>query len=196
MVSGAMYIEPLTIYRELIQNSTDSIDLRYRRNADKSGRIIVTLDRAKRTVIVEDNGIGIKQGSAVRVLTSIGESEKRGTDARGFRGVGRLAGLGYCKKLRFETKAPGEVKKTIVEWDGVKFRQKIKDPEYKKDLATLIEDITSVERVSSERQKGDGFFRVSLIGVVRLPLDRLLNEEKIASYVSQHCPVPFSDNSS
>ncbi|SVD46285.1 uncharacterized protein METZ01_LOCUS399139, partial [marine metagenome] len=40
LVSGAMYIEPLTLYRELIQNSTDSIDLRYRRNAGKDGRII------------------------------------------------------------------------------------------------------------------------------------------------------------
>jgi hypothetical protein len=193
LISGAMYIEPLTIYRELIQNSTDAIDSRSPPSFKQPGAILVTLDRATRSISVQDNGAGIKQSIAAQILTSVGDSAKRGTDARGFRGVGRLAGLGYCKKLRFETKAAKEAKKTIVEWDGIKFRQKIKDPDYSNNLEQLIQDITSVEKASCDPKATlDSFFCVTLVGVARLPLDRLLNEETVTNYISQHCPVPFS----
>ena len=37
------------------------------------------------------------------VLTSIGNSKKTSEFDRGFRGIGRLAGLGYCDELLFST---------------------------------------------------------------------------------------------
>ncbi len=192
LISGAMYVEPLTVFRELIQNSSDAIDTRSRRSSRKEDVIVVTLDRPNRSISVQDTGPGLKQSLAPGVLTSIGDSSKRGTQSRGFRGVGRLAGLSYCKKLRFETKVANESKITVVEWDGVKFRSKIKDPNYKADLEQLVADITSVSKVASAPdQRSESFFCVTLEGVARLPLDRLLNEQVVQHYISQHCPVPF-----
>lgn len=193
LISGAMYVEPLTVFRELIQNSSDSIDTRSRRRSRKEDVIVVTLDRQNRSISVQDTGPGLKQSLAPGVLTSIGDSSKRGTQSRGFRGVGRLAGLSYCKKLRFETKVANESKITVVEWDGIKFRSKIKDPNYKADLEQLVADITSVSKVASAPdQRSESFFCTTLEGVARLPLDRLLNEQVVQHYIAQHCPVPFS----
>lgn len=192
LVSGAMYIEPLTIYRELIQNSIDAIDTRFGSSAQNQGVTSIAINQVDRTVVVEDNGCGLRQRAAPRILLSIGESDKRGSESRGFRGVGRLAGLGYCKKLRFETKFSGEVKETIVEWDGIKFRKAIKDPQYRGTIIDLIEDIATVEKIPSKAGKHEGFFRAYLCGVIRLPHDRLLNEEIVTDYIAEHCPVPFS----
>ena len=41
-------------------------------------------------------------------LIDIGNSKKDRTNSRGFRGIGRLAGLGYCNQLVFSTSYLGE----------------------------------------------------------------------------------------
>ena len=47
----------------------------------------------------------------MKILLSFGNSpKKRGTDARGFRGIGRLAGLAYWSELVFTSKCAGENK--------------------------------------------------------------------------------------
>src|SRR5438093_2570536 len=91
LLSSAMYVDPLTIYREFVQNAADALD-----EADKNGlfsgnnrpRIDITLDLQTRTVKIGDNGTGIPRNWTARRLTSLGASHKRGKGARGFRGVG------------------------------------------------------------------------------------------------------------
>ena len=57
-------------------------------------------------------------------MLTLGSSKKRGTKQRGFRGVGRLSGLGYCKELIFENSVKGKSYKLI--WDCVKIKKNIK----------------------------------------------------------------------
>jgi len=121
LLSGAMYIDPLTIYREFIQNAADSID---EANAEGlySGktrpRIDIALDLEGRTARIRDNGTGIPRNRVLRRLTSLGASKKRGTAARGFRGVGRLAGLAYCQELVFRTKSLADDSVYEMYWEG------------------------------------------------------------------------------
>lgn len=120
LLSSSMYIEPMTIYREYIQNAADAID-----EARASGLLLNTdlhhvdifIDPVTRTVRLRDNGTGIKQEVFEERLTGFGTSMKRGTDARGFRGVGRLAGLGYCQELLFRSRASGEIDVKEMRWD-------------------------------------------------------------------------------
>src|SRR6185312_11946635 len=118
--SGAMYVDPLTIYREYVQNAADAID-EARANgwlsADEPGAVTFRLDPDTRSVLIRDNGAGIPVREAASRLLAIGASAKRGTSARGFRGVGRLAGLAYARQLTFRTRSCGDTEILELRWD-------------------------------------------------------------------------------
>ena len=79
---------------------------------------------------------GDSRGGAVKpsqILGSIGISEKRGQGYRGFRGIGRLGGLAFSKRVTFKTKAKGELVETIQEWDCEKLRIALQDPNKQKN---------------------------------------------------------------
>jgi HSP90 family molecular chaperone len=61
------------------------------------GAVSVAFDHTARKVTIRDDGVGIAAKDAVPMLLAIGGSEKRGTNARGFRGVGRLSGLALLR---------------------------------------------------------------------------------------------------
>src|SRR3546814_13218578 len=87
-----MYTDPLTIYREYVQNSADAIEARRLDGPRGRGRVDIRIDHDARSVRITDDGTGIPVSEAPRRLLAIGGSRKRGTDARGFRGICRLAG--------------------------------------------------------------------------------------------------------
>src|SRR5207302_5043933 len=60
------------------------------------------------SIRIRDNGTGVPWSRFTRQLTAVGASGKRGSKARGFRGVGRLAGLGYCQEVIFRSRTSGE----------------------------------------------------------------------------------------
>jgi len=106
LLSSSMYVNPLSIYREYIQNATDSIEeavsLGYLPRTSE-GTVEINVDSQRRTIRIRDNGTGVPEREFVRRLIALGASRKRGHKARGFRGVGRLAGLGYCQELVFRS---------------------------------------------------------------------------------------------
>jgi hypothetical protein len=57
----------------------------------EDGLIEINLDHIDRRVVIRDNGRGLANTDFAKRMLSFGASEKRGTDARGFRGVGRLS---------------------------------------------------------------------------------------------------------
>lgn len=194
ILTAGMYVSPITIYREYVQNSADSIDHARDRNilsSGKRGKIKITIDHANRSVMISDNGCGIKKKDALSILLSIGASTKRGTGARGFRGVGRLSGLAYCQEIAFRAKAPGERTVTQVSWNCNLLRQRLSDGAFKGDLKDIIAEIVSVSHQDAQ-SIDDHFFEVHLKNVARLKNDILLNEEMIAHYLGQVAPVPFS----
>src|SRR5437016_8368924 len=94
LLSSAMYVDPMSIVREYVQNAADSIEMAYGQRVleDGEGRIDVEIHALNRELIIRDNGVGIPAVDIERVLGSFGASEKRGQGLRGFRGVGRLGG--------------------------------------------------------------------------------------------------------
>ena len=73
-----MYSDPMTIYREYIQNSTDGIDKAVKSGiiGANEGVIHVVVDKHKRKIEVEDNGSGVSAEVAYNDLFDIGNSEK------------------------------------------------------------------------------------------------------------------------
>ncbi len=194
LLSTAMYAEPLSIVREYVQNAADSIDLAYDAGLLASrtpGRIDVVADAQARTLVVRDNGVGISRDRVEDVLVAFGLSAKRGTSARGFRGVGRLGGLGFAQQVKFRTRFAGESHVTEVLWDCRALRAILLDAQEGSDLQDVVRRIVSVRR-TFEQQAADHFFEVELSGVVRLRGDRLLDPDAIHSYLAQVAPVPLS----
>ena len=74
-------------------------------------------------------------------MLSFGASEKRGTKARGFRGVGRFAGLGYCQHLVFRTKVASETVVSEIEWDGRILKRLLSDNSEQLSIADLVKQV-------------------------------------------------------
>lgn len=194
LVAGAMYSDPLTVFREYVQNAADAVDEARRSGLAVSGdtpHVQITFDHANRSVRLRDVGIGVSNGTFERRLTAVGASGKRGTKQRGFRGVGRLSGLGYCQELVFRSRARGDVKIKELSWDGRALREKLRDPGFTGDLGELIRAITRVSTHSDDGTFPAHFFEVEMKKVVRIKNDLLMNEEEVRTYLSHVSPVPF-----
>lgn len=193
LVSSAMYVEPLTAYREYLQNAADSIDEARRRGLlgrDEIGTVEIFLDQATRVARIRDNGAAIPAAEVLDRLLALGGSSKRGTEARGFRGVGRLAALSYAQYLTFRTRAEGEALITEVTWDGRRLRTALADSD-SGDLAALVASVVDIRTVPAGNDL-TRFFEVEIGRIVRQRGDRLLDPTAVESYLAQVAPVPFS----
>jgi hypothetical protein len=194
LLSTSMYVDPLTVYREYIQNAADAID--EAREAGilgprEPGRVQIHIDLASRSIRIRDNGAGIRSRDFASRLTAIGNSKKRGTDARGFRGVGRLAGLGYARELIFRSQAGDETHVSELRWDCRRMRTAMRSDDFIGDLNGIIRECVSTRRSKSAKDT-EHFFEVELLGLIRHRNDRLLDEKSVGEYLAQIAPVPFA----
>jgi molecular chaperone HtpG len=194
LVSSAMYVDPMTVYREYIQNAADAVDAARAAGVlakSEPGQVEIWVEAGTRTVRIRDNGCGVPFSDFGHKLTALGGSAKRGTSARGFRGVGRLAGLGYAQELVFRSRTPGESKVSELHWDCRRLKSALRDAGDRTGIADLIRSVTTLERVAIA-DAPERFFEVEMKGVVRLRNDRLMSPTAIGEYLSQVAPVPFS----
>ena len=189
-LTTGMYNEPETCFREYIQNAVDSID-----NAISLG--IITIDNARIEIIVDeshheisirDNGTGIGVTKAPKTLLDIGNSAKTHTTNRGFRGIGRLGGLSYCKSMSFCTTSMGEAEKTIIKFDCDRLKELLIPGNSNVDtLQGVIEEVTSIEIL--EEQESAHYFLVKMEEVD--DIETLLDIDLVKDYVSQIAPIPY-----
>jgi molecular chaperone HtpG len=192
LLSTSMYVDPMSMYREYIQNSADAVDLAQSAGLlHVPGSVEIRIDQAKRTVFIRDNGSGLAKEQFVQQLTALGGSKKRGTRARGFRGVGRLAGLAFCQELIFRSRQDGEGTIHEIRWDSREVRSLLRSADHSSDLREIVAKTIQTREVPSGNWP-KRFFEVELRGVVRHRDDRLLNEELVTHYLEQVCPVGFS----
>ncbi len=194
LLSTSMYVDAMTIYREYIQNAADAIDEAREQcllSERTPGQVDITIDAQARIIRIRDNGTGVAWPGFAERLINLGSSAKRGTAARGFRGVGRLAGLGYCQELVFRSQVEGEAQISELRWDCRALKSALRSARHTQPLEVLILGIVSVRRVAAEKQS-KRFFEVELSGVVRHRNDRLLSPVAVADYLAQVAPVPFS----
>jgi len=191
-LSIGMYNSPLMLIREYIQNSTDAIDELEKHEVKKGYelKIEINVDGRNRTLKISDNGIGIPAKDASKVLLNIGESNKDSIHNRGFRGIGRLGGVGYCDRLKFKTKYIGETKYSVCDWDCNRLRRLIKNKN-KYNASEIIKKVTDFKQLHYQGNYNDHFFIVEM-GKVQSSRDILMNVPFIKNYLSQVLPVSFN----
>jgi molecular chaperone HtpG len=191
LLSSSMYVDPMSLYREYIQNAADAVDLASSTEVlEARGCVEIRIDSAARSISIRDNGAGLGSSDFVHQLTALGGSKKRGTEFRGFRGVGRLAGLAFCQELVFRSRQAGEANVHELRWDSREIRALLRSGDASQDLCQVISRGVQ-KRELSARTWPARFFEVELKGVVRYRDDRLLNEEAVSNYLAQVAPVAF-----
>lgn len=190
-ITNGMYASPLDMYREYIQNAVDSFDVAVSEGIDYSDklRIDITIDEETKTVVIRDNGCGIKADEAISTLLDIGNSQKSNQTARGFRGIGRLSGLSYCEKLTFKTSAKGEECRTVIEFDAKLLKELLLPGT--SDSASVEDVLDRIVTIRTEKETSNcRYFEVSLYGVWEEA--GLTNSESVRSYLVEHAPIYFS----
>lgn len=186
----SMYKDSRIIYREYIQNSADAIDDAINLGIvnEKDAAIIINLDQNKRMITIEDNATGIPRDKAVTLLCNIADSEKEQGIKKGFRGIGRLGGLAYCKTLIFETSYKGEDVKTVITWNAELLQQILNDNGNHEEALQVLNKIVTInyEPVNKESH----FFKVILKDINRSNSE-LLNKNEICEYLEQVAPVEY-----
>lgn len=189
-LTNGMYASPLDLYREYIQNAVDSFDEAAAKGIgkEKDFQIEIMLDSVVQSIFIRDNGCGIEKEKAVKTLLDIGNSKKKRLVSRGFRGIGRLAGLGYCSKLSFVTSAVGESIKTIIVFDANELKQLLLSvDEESVSVQDVLEKIVKIKYVPEKASAH--YFEVILENVDMA--GKLLNKELVEDYLVQHSPLPF-----
>jgi len=177
-----MYDNPLVVYREYVQNAADAI-------ADQgaTGSIHIGISPAASCITIRDDGTGLSAADTARRLIDVGRSIKNPSTDRGFRGIGRLAGLAFADRVHFTTRAGPASSPVRVTWDGQSLRALDLS---QMEASEAIEKCTTTTRVS-DGEWPQRFFEVTIDRVNRHAAADLLNESAVRHYLSQVAPVPF-----
>ena len=188
-----MYVDPLTIYREYIQNAADAIDEARRHGSFSALMRWVTLTYTSTllegAIRIRDNGASIPRGQFIQRLLAIGMSNKRG---KGF--VAFAASVDCRAWLLPGTRIPGPndarepVTRNYLEREEAKRPSKLRMASH--DLQSAITEIATVNRSSGGTWPAR-FFEVELRKVLRIKNDILLNADAVHEYLSQVGPVQF-----
>jgi molecular chaperone HtpG len=185
-----MYNDPRFVYREYVQNAVDQIDIAKKQKlyqSDNDASIYIKIDSDNKKVVIEDNAIGIEWQRVLPLLGNIAQSTKNRYENKGFRGIGRLSGLGYCEKLIFETSFYGEDRKSTVMWDSKRLKEIILDDTIQINTAELISIMTNYSFLDAD--KGDHYFKVIMENVTN---EVLLDIKQVRDYLSMVASVPFA----
>ena len=192
LVTSGMYSDPRMILREYVQNAADSIDKAIKEGVidSASAKINIEITPSSRTITIFDNGIGMTPREANNFLSSLALSSKNYKDNRGFRGIGRLGGLGYCDQVIFETKASNDENIVTTSWKSAPFRCKSSNL---MSLAKILTECTDTTLKKAMKNSHKHFFKVKLVNVQRFGDDVLFDENNIYQYLSQIAPAPYDE---
>lgn len=189
----SLYPEPKTIYREYIQNATDSILEAELTGVlePNEGHITVDVNDNKQEIKIWDNGKGLSQNEAETILKDISVSTKRDKDyTAGYFGIGKFVGAGYCQQMTFRTTTKGENVISELTFDVTKIKQILDDSSINMSPNEVIDTCTAFNTVKKEK-KDEHFFEVILSQIRPEYVNLLLSEELIKDYLIQIAPIDF-----
>ena len=193
-LTTGMYAQPLDTLREFVQNSADSIRRAEAKGllAPGEGKIEIFVDPKNRRLSIRDNGEGVPSDLVRERLINIGMSAKQlGSDA-GFRGIGRIAGVAYCRNLSFITSFSGETKASVVSWDCEGIRRQISPTRRNVEAKELSEVIDHNTLIKSETaSESDHYFEAQMNDIDMSVADLFLSWHELEFYLSQVAPVGF-----
>ena len=185
LVTTGMYDTPLSMYREYIQNAADAVA---GSGLPGRARVDIAIDVSERRISIRDNGPGLSREEALERLLPIGRSDKTLGIDRGFRGVGRLAGLAFAKTVSFTTRARQDQAVTRITWHSDRLPELTST---ESELEEAILDCVDVETLLASDHP-EHFFEVEVGDVARHSAGLLLNRDAVRDYIGEVCPVPLS----
>lgn len=99
IITESLYDKPIVIFREYVQNSADALAKAKRSGASED--MSIEIWKEQDTLFFLDNGTGIAKETFATKMGGIAGSDKTRRKNIGYKGIGRLSGLSYCKQLRF-----------------------------------------------------------------------------------------------
>lgn len=191
-LTTGMYSDSKVIFREYIQNACDQIDLAIEKGilSSDEGVIDVFINATERYISIKDNATGIRERDFTENLGDIANSNKEIGKNKGFRGIGRLCGLAYCKLLKFTTSYEGENIKSIMICDAEKMRSMLADKK-KYTLNEIWDAIVTYSNAPEEAS--EHYFEVEMSQINKENTE-LLDEKKVRNYLSFVAPVPYNKN--
>lgn len=188
-LTSALYEDPIVFFREYVQNSADA----FTRHPVTNARIDIKIDKKNKRIVFLDNGYGIPKKNFIDKMTSIGKSDKnKAIDQIGFRGIGRLAAMPFCKELIFKNKVENEEEIQVFSWDGEKYNTLLSQSETD-DLESAIEQITQKSVLKYEGNISDHFFKVELVSY-RTEIEELVNGKDFKQKLSRLLPLKYADS--
>ena len=186
LITTGMYTNPLSVYREYVQNATDSLASSV---DSKEGKVEIKVIPSESRVVIRDNGLGLSYEQAKRDLIPVARSRKSTLEHRGFRGIGRLSGLVFGSTVTFLTRRTKTEPVTKIAWDGHKLRSGIQQ---RLSIDEVIPAAVTLETLESDNYPAS-FFEVGISGVSRYAATSILNLDLVRSYIGEVCPVPFDE---
>lgn len=190
-LTRSMYADSRCIYREYIQNAADQIDAAKLMYPELEYSVFVKIDPISRNIIIEDDATGVSSKDIKRLLIDVARSPKMRGINKGFRGIGRLGGLAYCKTLKFETSYFDEDIVSIVTWDAVRLTQILDNDDDDRDAGSVIDEVVKISKEQKEEHCDKHYFRVIMEDVTD---DKLLKEKDIRDYLAMVAPVDYSNH--
>ena len=96
IITESLYDNPIVVFREYVQNSVDSI---FKDTVQDNYEIKIWNET--NNLFFLDNGRGINKDAFHNEMKKIGSSTKKKQRNLGYKGIGRLSGVPYCKKVSF-----------------------------------------------------------------------------------------------
>src|SRR5260370_42013144 len=94
LLSSSMYVNPLTIFCEYLQNAADAIDEARRTGLLKTGqvgKVDIKVDHENRVICIRDKGTGMGSKEFISRRLTFANSGERESKDEGFRGVVMLS---------------------------------------------------------------------------------------------------------
>jgi molecular chaperone HtpG len=203
IITESLYDKPIVVFREYIQNAADSLDVAnsIEKGNDYSANIWETND----DLYFLDNGTGIVADEFLKKMIGIANSGKSKMANIGYKGIGRLSGLPYCKKLSFINIIDfreGVFQEYVI--DSEKYADIRKQENYNElefsDLMTKIGSLTvrpNIKVISgfiNENQKmfvnrNTGF--LVILNSISPVLKNVIEDEHLLDNLGWLLPVPF-----
>lgn len=190
-LTTGMYTDSKVIFREYIQNACDQIDIALKTKLiddRQKGNVDIYIDEAKRSIVIRDNATGVPAQKFVAQLGDIANSDKTLGENLGFRGIGRLCGLAYCKTLIFKTSYSGENICSEMIFDAKKMRSMLEAKE-KYTVDQVLDAVVEIKQNKKEKEE-EHYFEVQLLDVNEENHD-LLKIDEVKMYLSFVAPVPY-----
>lgn len=194
-ITVALYESPIILFREYVQNSLDAynraVDEEKKKVISNFGVTIVT-DLKARKIVIRDNGYGIEpkffKDKMINIAMSGKDEDK--TKYIGFRGIGRISGLPFCKRLIFKNKVENSEQLNICTWKGDEYNTLIKK-QSTDDLEKRINDIVEFSNIDYSGDKREHFFEVILENYY-LEIEELISSESFNERLKKLLPLRYS----